>query len=51
MLYEYVEERESGTSDTPNLAENEIASAGQTFSHGLEQSGGQSSGSNSDKTI
>lgn len=37
------------TLDEPALPKYDIASAGQTFSHGLEQSTGQSSGSNSDK--
>lgn len=48
---EQIKENCNRTLDTPALPKYEIASAGQTFSHGLKQSGGQSSGLNSDKKV
>lgn len=43
--------KEKGTSDAWSVPASDMALAGQTFSHGLEQSSGQSSGSNSGKKL
>lgn len=41
----------SGTCNPLSVSFSDIALAGQTFSHGLEQSRGQSSGSNSVRKV